>query len=349
MQFSSDNAESWAPEVLEALAKAAEGPLPSYGDDPLTEEVGQRFNHIFEKDVTVFLVATGTAANSLAFASLCPPYGAIFAHEAAHVMVDECGAPEFFTGGAKMVALPGDAGKIAPDTLTHALSHFFEGFVHHSQPHVLSLTQATESGTVYSPEEVAVLAKIAHGRGMAVHMDGARFANALVHLGCSPAEATWKAGVDVMSFGATKNGCLAAEAVVFFNPDGAASFPYLRKRAGHLFSKHRVLAAQMLAYLEEDRWLKLAAHANAMAARLGGELAGIEGVRLWYPVQANEVFPSFPGEVAAQLMGEGAAFHPWIVPGDPAQGQMCRLVTSFKTKDEDVDAFLTATRRLCGA
>lgn len=349
MFFSSDNAESWAPEILEALVAAADGPMPSYGDDALTADVSAKLNELFECEVAAFLVPTGTAANSLAFATLCPPFGAIFAHEAAHVMVDECNAPEFFTGGAKMVPLPGAAGKIAPDTLTHALTHFFEGFVHHAQPHVLSLTQATESGTVYRPDEIAALAKIAHGRGMAVHMDGARFANALVHLGCTPAEATWKAGIDVMSFGATKNGCLAAEAVIFFNPEQAKTFPYLRKRAGHLFSKHRVLAAQMQAYLKDGLWLKLAGHANAKAAWLGHELSTIDGVRLWYPVEANEVFASFPGGVAADLMKEGASFHPWTVPGDPAQGAMCRLVTSFRTTNPQLDHFIAATKRLCGA
>lgn len=347
MNFSSDNAESWAPEVLAALGKAAEGTLPSYGGDPLTEDVTRRFSALFEKDVAVYLLATGTAANSLAFATLCPPFGAIFAHEAAHVQMDECGAPEFFTGGAKMVALPGEGGKIAPETLRGALGHFAEGFVHHSQPRILTLTQATESGTVYTGDEIKALASVAHDRQMAVHVDGARFANALAHLDCSPADATWKAGVDVMSFGATKNGCLAAEAVIFFNPGQACDFPYLRKRSGHLFSKHRVLAAQMLAYLEDDLWLGLARHANKMAARLGGELEKIDGVRVWYPVQANEVFPTFPGDVARQLMAEGASFHPWIVPGDPSGGRMCRLVTSFKTTDQEVDDFIAAARRRC--
>ncbi len=347
MDFSSDNAEGWAPQVLDALVAASDGAMASYGDDPLTDEVGRRFNEIFEKEVAVFLVPTGTAANGLAFATLCPAYGAILAHEASHVQLDECGAPEFFTGGAKMLPLPGEDGKIAPETLTHALGHLFEGFVHHSQPHILTLTQATENGTVYTTKEISALADIAHGRKMAVHMDGARFANALVHLGGSPAQATWKAGVDVMSFGATKNGCLAAEAVVFFAPEKAGAFAYLRKRAGHLFSKHRVLAAQMLAYLEGDLWLRLAAHANAMALRLGSGLEDVSGTRLWYPVQSNEVFASFPGDVAARLIGQGASFHPWIVPGDPAQGQMCRLVTSFRTSPEAVDGFVKLAKSMC--
>lgn len=347
MDFSSDNAEGWAPEILEALARAGTGPMPAYGNDPLTADVARRFSDLFERKVAVFLVPTGTAANGLAFAAVCPAYGAIFLHEAAHAQIDECGAPEFFTGGAKMIPLRGANGKVAPDTLSEALTHFYEGFVHHAQPSLLSLTEATESGTVYTPAEIETLAAVARARHMSVHLDGARFANALVHLGCSPAEATWKAGVDLMSFGATKNGCLAAEAVVFFHPDRATSFEYLRKRTGHLFSKHRVLSAQMLAYLDGDLWLRLASHANRMAARLGAALAGIDGVRLWYPVEANEVFVSFPGEVAWRLMEQGASFHPWQVPGDPAGGRMCRLVTSFKTREDDVDRFVALTRQLC--
>lgn len=348
MDFSSDNAESWAPEILTALAAAGNGPVAAYGNDPLTSAVARRFDELFEREVAVFFVATGTAANSLAFASLCPPYGAIFVHEAAHVQIDECGAPEFFTGGAKLIPLAGMHGKVAPTTLSQALSHFYDGFVHHSQPSVLSLTQASEAGTVYTPTEIKALAEVAHSRRMAVHVDGARFANALVHLGCTPAQATWQAGVDVMSFGATKNGCLAAEAVVFFDPAQAQSFAYLRKRSGHLLSKHRLLSAQMLAYLTDDLWLHLARHANTMATHLGDELGRIEGVELWHPVQANEVFVSFPGAVALRLLEKGASFHPWQVPGDPAGGHMCRLVTSFQTAADDIDRFIDLARQLCG-
>jgi threonine aldolase len=347
MDFSSDNAEGWAPEVLDALAAANDGPVPAYGNDPVTADVAQRFNRIFEREIAVFLVSTGTAANALAYAAVAPAWGAIFVHEAAHVQVDECGAPEFFTGGAKLIPLPGEHGRIAPQTLTAALAHFYDGFVHHVQPSVLGLTQATESGTVYMPDEVATLTEVAHARRMAVHMDGARFANALVHLGCTPAEATWKAGVDVMSFGATKNGCLAAEAVVFFKPEQAASFAWLRKRSGHLFSKHRVLSAQMQAYLEDDLWLRLAGHANRMATRLGAGLASAHGVRLWHPVQANEVFVSFPGDVAARLFERGVSFHPWQVPGDTAEGRMCRFVTSFRTREDDVDRCVALVQELC--
>jgi len=347
MNFSSDNAEGWAPQILEALVEANEGPMASYGADPLTDQVGKAFNDLFEKEVAAFLVPTGTAANSLAFATLCPPYGSIYAHEAAHVQIDECGAPEFFTGGAKMMPLAGESGKITADTLAHALGFSMKGIVHHSQPHLISLTQATECGTVYSPAEVRAVADVAHERDLSVHMDGARFANAIAHLKCSPAEMTWKVGVDVMSFGATKNGCMAAEAVIFFDPAKVGAFEYLRKRAGHLFSKHRVLAAQMAAYLKDDLWLELATHANAQAQRLGKGLSDLEGVRLWYPVEGNEVFASFPGDAAARLMSKGVSFHPWIVPGDPAQGQMCRMITSFRTQEADVDQFLKLAKKEC--
>ena len=346
MDFTSDNAEGWAQEILTALVEANVGPAPAYGDDPLTARVSQRFNELFEREVAVFLVATGTAANGLAYAALSPPYGAIFVHEAAHAQVDECGAPEFFTGGAKLVPLAGDHGKLTPESLGGSLALFFDGFVHHAQPSVLSLTQATESGTVYRPSEVADLAEVARGRNMAVHMDGARFANALVHLGCTPAEITWKVGVDALSFGATKNGCLAAEAVVFFRPQQSASFPYLRKRSGHLFSKHRVLAAQMHAYLDDGLWLRLAGHANRMAAKLATGLSAIAGVRLWHPVEANEIFVSFSGDTAARLLAAGVSFHPWQVAGDPAGGRMCRFVTSFATREDDVERCIARVREL---
>ena len=346
MNFTSDNAEGVAPEILDALSRANDGPASPYGDDPLTAAVERRFAEIFERELAVFLVATGTAANGLAFASMSPPWGAVLVHEAAHVQIDECGAPEFFAGGAKLLPLPGELGKLTPGSVRDALSYAYDGFVHHAQPSVLSLTQATEHGTVYTFAEVAELAEVARSRHMTVHMDGARFANALVHLGCSPAEITWKSGVDVLSFGATKNGCVAAEAVVFFDRERAKSLPYLRKRSGHLLSKHRFLAAQMEAYLDGDLWLRLAGHANHQAADLARQLASVPGVVVWSPVQANEVFVSFPGDGAARLLQRGAAFHPWQVPGDPAEGRMCRLVTSFRTTAADVERFVALVRDL---
>ncbi len=336
MNFASDNAEGWAPEILEALRVANEGAMPSYGDDALTKEVTAALSEVFERDVAVVLVPTGTAANGLAFAALTPPFGAVLVHEASHVQLDECGAPEFFTGGAKLLPLPGGGGKIAPDALVERLSFIPMKSVHHVPPKLLSLTQATECGTAYTPDEVAALAHIAKGRGMALHMDGARFANALVHLGCSPAEITWKAGVDALSFGATKNGCMAVEALVFFDPAMSGEVEYLRKRAGHLFSKHRFLSAQMLAYLKDDLWLHLARHANDSAVALANGLANSQNARLWYPVEANEVFISLDKSVAKRLRAAGAVFHPWVMPDDPAGGRMYRFVTSFRTEMADV-------------
>ncbi len=336
MNFASDNAEGWAPEILEALAAANEGAMASYGDDNLTAEVTKVFSKLFERDVAVFLVPTGTAANGLAFGALAPRYGAIFVHEASHVQMDECAAPEFFTGGAKLIPLAGDDGKIAPETFERSLSYIHDGFVHHAPPKILSLTQASECGTVYSVDEIAALSGLAKARHLAVHMDGARFANALVHLGCSPAEATWKAGVDVLSFGATKNGCIAAEALVFFDPGQVGDVEFLRKRAGHLFSKHRFLSAQMLAYLKDDLWLRLATHANTCAQALGNGLASTAGATLWYAVEANEVFVSLDEGAIERLKAAGAAFHPWVVPGDPANGRILRFVTSFRTDMADV-------------
>lgn len=344
MNFASDNAEGWAPEILDALQQVNNGPASPYGDDECTAQVTAALSKIFERDVAVFLVPTGTAANGLALATLCPRYGSVFVHEASHVQLDECGAPEFFTGGAKLIPLPGDNGKIAPETLEAALATVPPKSVHHVPARVLSLTQATECGTAYTPAEVSALSQVAKARKMAIHMDGARFANALVHLGCTPAEATWKAGVDVLSFGATKNGCIAAEALIFFDPDMAADVAYLRKRSGHLFSKHRFLSSQMQAYLKDDLWLKLARHANQCASDLGAELAQCPGSKVWYPVEGNEVFVSLEAAALKRLRGAGAVFHPWVMPGDPAGGQMVRLVTSFRTDKKDVARFIDVAK-----
>lgn len=344
MDFSSDNASGVAPEILAALERANRDMAAAYGGDDLTARVQARFNDLFEREVATFLVPTGSAANGLSLATLTPPYGAVLCHEASHIERDECGAPEFFTGGAKLVALPGEAARLAPDTVKKALGYLPAGVVHHVQAACLSLTQATEAGTVYTPDEVAALSEVAHGAGLSVHMDGARLANAIVHLGCSPAEATWRAGVDALVFGATKNGAMAAEAVVFFDPDKAGDFAFRRKRAGHLLSKGRFLAAQMDAYLDGDLWLKLARHANDMARRLGDGIKSVAGCRLSYPVQANEVFAEIaPGFVAA-LSRAGARFHPWIVPGDPAGGRIIRMVTSFATQQKEVDRAVNILR-----
>jgi threonine aldolase len=341
MNFLSDNAYGAWPEIVEAVAAAAAGPAPSYGADALTAKVGDRLEQIFARRVITFPVISGTAANALALATLCPPHGAVFCHVEAHIAVDECGAPEFFTHGAKLIGIEGTHGKITPAALATALSHHLKGFVHHAQPAVLSLTQSTELGTVYTPDEIAALSRLAHEHGMKVHMDGARFANALAYLGVSPAAATWQAGVDVLSFGATKNGAMAAEAVVFFDPADARDFEYRRKKGGHLVSKMRFVSAQLDAYLTGDRWLARASHANRLAERLAAGLNGI-GVELAHPVEANAVFARLPDALAARLREGGAEFYDW---GPPAGGRtLVRLVTSFATPDTDVERFVALAK-----
>jgi threonine aldolase len=344
MNFMSDNAAGAAPEILTALARANEGTAASYGGDEITARLTDKFSMLFEKKVAVYPVATGTAANALALATLTPHYGAVFCHEGAHIHVDECGAPEFFSGGAKLVPLKGAHGKLTPEAIKTALAHFHRGFVHHPQPAAISITQATEHGTSYTVGEVEALARFAKAEKLALHMDGARFANALAFLKCTPAEITWKAGVDAMSFGVTKNGALAAEAVVFFDAARAADVEYRRKRSGHLFSKMRFLSAQIEAMLDNGLWLKLAGHANAMAARLGDALKAVPGFALAQPVEANEVFAKLPSEAAMKALEQaGAKFYLWepVTDGRP----VIRLVCSFATHEAEVDRFLAAVKQ----
>jgi len=349
MNFASDNAAAVAPEILAAIAAANEGSALAYGNDAVTRRVEQRFAELFEHEVTVFLVPTGTAANALAIAHLAPPWGAVLCHAEAHIATDECGAPEFFGGGTKLIGLAGVACKIGADALSAALERGQWGGPHHVSPAVLSLSQATEAGTIYQPDELRRLAAVAHARGMSVHMDGARLANALARLDVRPAEATWKAGVDVLSFGATKGGALAAEAILFFDPARAAGMQERRKRAGHLLSKHRFVAAQMEAYLANDLWLRLARHANVMAAQLGQGLTAAGYAPVW-PVEANEVFAVFPRATCERLQSAGASFYPWTtdsVPAGSAAGDssmLVRLVCSFATEAADVARFLATIK-----
>jgi threonine aldolase len=349
MNFASDNAAGIAPEIFAAIARANDGAALAYGRDSWTRRVEQRFAETFERDVAVFLVATGTAANALALAHLAPPWGAVLCHREAHIATDECGAPEFYGGGIKLVGLSGEAGKIAPETLRRALDGGQWGGPHHVSPSVLSLSQATEAGTVYRPDEIRELADIAHARGIAVHVDGARLGNALARMNASLAQATWKAGVDVLSFGATKGGALAAEAAVFFDPARAANMPERRKRGGHLLSKHRFVAAQFEAYLADGLWLKLARHANAMADRLAAGLTAAGLVPVW-PVEANEVFVAIPSRIDARLKAAGASYYPWTTNSLPPnlaltrEGVLVRLVTSFATTADEVDRFVAMVR-----
>ena len=345
MIFTSDNWAGASDAVMAALATHNSGAVPAYGDDPLTTQVTERFSTLFERDVAVFFVATGTAANALALASVTPPGGITFCHASAHIRVDECGAPEFL-GSGRLHPVAGPAGKMELAALKEAMDAYPEGGVHHGQAAAVSLSQATEAGTAYTPDEVAAFAEVAKSRSMALHMDGARFANALVALGATPAEATWKAGVDILSFGGTKNGCWCAEAVVFFDPDKAAQFPYLRKRAGHLFSKSRFVAAQFDAYLADNHWHALAAHANGQARRLAEGIGKSNIARLAWPNRSNELFVILAEPAFAALEAAGAALHEW--PADVLDGtdrlgkdeRLVRLVTSFRTRDDEVDRFL---------
>ena len=255
MNFASDNAYGVAPEMLEALADANSGSAASYGDDPLTARLGVVLAEVFEHELSVFPVITGTAANALALARLVPPHGTIFCHRDAHIATDECGAPGLFTQGARLATLDGADGKITPGELDRAVSQIAVGSVHHSQPAAVSVTQVSEMGTCYWPDELRAIASVAQTHGMKLHMDGARLANALAFLGCRPAEVTWKAGIDVLSLGMSKNGALGAEAVVFFHPGDIGDFEFRRKRFGHLVSKMRFVSAQLLCAFEQERWL----------------------------------------------------------------------------------------------
>ena len=313
MNFGSDNVSGVHDAILDALREANAGTAVAYGHDDWTARAVARLRDVFECDLSAYLVVTGTAANALALAACCPPHGAVVCHHEAHITTDECGAPEMFTGGAKLMGVRGAAGKLTPAAVTAMLATMGRG-EHEQRPSVLSLSQATELGTVYTPAEVAALAELARAQHMHLHMDGARFANALVRLGCTPAELTWKAGVDVLSFGATKNGALGVEAVVFFDRSLTDDFLYRRKRAGHLVSKGRYLGAQMLAYLDGDLWLGNARHANTLADRLAAGLRTLPGVRLPLPVEANEVFAIVPRAVHEKLRADGARYLEW--PGE---------------------------------
>ncbi|MCX7361434.1 MAG: low specificity L-threonine aldolase [Alphaproteobacteria bacterium] len=344
MNFRSDNEVGAHPAIIEAVSRAFScGPAFSYGADEWTKRVVQRLRDLFEKpDLAAFPVATGTAANGLALSCCTPPWGSIFCHPTAHIAAEETNAPEFFTSGARLYRVDGPTGKIDAQKLADALAEPVYGVVHFPQPSAVSVTQATESGTVYSPEEIATIAASTHRHGLKLHMDGARFANALSAVGCSPAELSWKAGVDALSLGATKNGAMAAEVVVFFDAGLAREFEYRRKRGGHLLSKLRLLSAQLDAYFTDGLWLANARHANEMARRLSSGLLGLKGVSLLYPVDANEIFVVLPDPVHEALKAGGAHYHPW--PCDRPGEHAYRLVTAFDTDPAHVDRFLSIAK-----
>lgn len=343
MIFASDNWSGVSERVLATFAEAAGSGGPAYGDDALTATARRRFNEIFEREVSVFFVASGTVANALALSAYARPGGIVFAHDEAHVTVDEAGSFEFFSGGNRILPVDATAGKISVPALTHALEPFVGARVHHGQPVAVSLTQITEYGAAYQPEEIADLARVAKSHGLAVHMDGARFAGAVAALGTSPADLTWKAGIDVLSFGGTKNGCFAAEAVVFFDPAHARDFAYARQRAGQGYSKNWFLASQFAAYLDGGHWLDLARHANRMASRLANAIAVSRSARLVFQPDANEIFAVIDKAADARLRAAGAVYYPWPTEGlddtVSADEVLIRLVTSFRTTDDEVDRF----------
>ena len=339
--FTSDNIAGASPEILEALMAASTCAAQPYGNDELTSQLEQQFRELFECNLRLFLVPTGTAANVISLATVTPVWGSILCHPDAHINNDESSAPEFYTGGARLVEVDGPNGKLDPNALRSAVQCKV-GDVHSVQPSAVSITQATETGHVYSLEELNEIGEICRDHNVKLHMDGARFANALVALDCTPAEMTWKAGVDVLSFGATKNGVLSAEAIVLFDTDLAEEMAFRRKRGGHLFSKMRMLAAQMEAYLKNDLWLQNARHANAMAARLKRGLGAIEGVDLMGATEANIIFCRLPEAVIDGLAEQGFRFyHDRWGPG------VVRLVTTFATAEDEVDAFIQSAQQLC--
>ncbi len=323
MRFFSDNAAAVCPEVLAALGQVNQLDT-AYNGDRWSKALDGAFSELFGTQVRALWVPTGTAANSLALAALCPPYGGVVCHREAHINVDECGAPEFYTHGAKLLAGDGPGAKLTPQAI-QAVIDPIRNDVHQVQPHAISITNATEYGLVYAPDEVAAIGELARTRGLGLHMDGARFANAVAHLGCHPGEVTWRAGVDALSFGCVKNGGMSAEALVFFRPELAEATLYRRKRAGLLFSKGRYLAAQILAMLEGDLWLRNARAANA-GARLLAEAAG---ERLVYPVEANEVFVRVTAAEAASLRALGFDFYDWGV-------SEARLVVSWDQSEDAI-------------
>lgn len=345
MFFASDNGGPAAPEVIAAISRANQGAAMPYGADPIMDSVRKKIREIFEApEAVVFLVATGTAANALALASLVQPWQTIFCHRIAHIEEDECGAPEFYTGGSKLTLLDGENGKIDPEGLSNTIAYTGRAGVHNVQKGALSLTNATEAGTVYTVEEVTTLCNIAKKHDLPCHMDGARFANALVRLGCTPAELTWKAGIDVLCFGGTKNGLLGVEAVIWFNPKPVWEFELRRKRGGHLFSKHRFLSAQMDSYLTDDLWAELARKANRAADRLAEGILQVPGASLIHPVEANAIFARWPRKGHVKAQEAGAKYYHWPfdqpLVGPPDDSISARLVCNWATTDAEIDAFL---------
>jgi threonine aldolase len=330
ISFRSDNVATVAPEILRALEAVNRGPAASYGEDEWSKALNKSFSALFETEVTVFPVSTGTAANALGLAACARAYGAIFCHEHAHIHTSEGAATEAFTGGTKLLPLPGAGFRLTPDSLRQALARTDWGVRNRPQPDALSITQSTEHGTVYRLDEIAALGDLAKGAGLKFHMDGARFANALATLGCSPAEMSWRRGVDILSFGATKNGAMSTEAIVVFDPTLAEPLSYRLRRAGQTWSKMRYAAAQLIAYVEDGLYLRLAGQANALASRLAESIATVPGAALVAPVEANLVFLTLPPAMIDALQAAGVKLA-------RRSETTVRLVTRFDGRTEDID------------
>ena len=341
LNLCSDNEAPIAPSILKSILEANSGFAHSYGEDDLTKQLRKAFAELFEREVEVFPVVTGTAANALALGHITPAYGAIYCASQAHILVDECGAPGFFSGGASMVPINTIQGKIDASHFEDLINNWGVHGDHEPKPCALSVTQTTEVGTLYTTEEICRLSDLAHSHNMVVHMDGARFANAVASLGCNPADITWRAGVDVLSFGATKNGALAAEAVVFFTDNHAKEFGRQRMRGGHLLSKMRYVSAQLLAYLRGGLWLELASKANASAIHLRDGLMQLRGVEVLYKVEGNAVFARLPEVVLEGLLSQGYLFHRW-----PGEADLVRLMCSYSLQKKEIDDFIGAASLL---
>ncbi len=350
MQFGSDNQAGASKQVLETLKLANTGFTHGYGDDQWCAKAKEALTEVFGCELEVFFVATGTAANSLALSCLVKPWQTFLCHHQAHVLLDESTAPEFFSGGARPVAISHRAGKLEPRHLQQFFKNVSPEVPHTPSAAALSITQTNEAGHVYTAAEITALCSLAHDHELHVHMDGARFANAVAALGCPPADITWKAGVDVLSLGATKCGALAAEAVIFFNPELATDFIHRRKRSGHLVSKGRLFGAQFVGWLEDNHWLKLAGHANRQAQQLAENLASYSSIQQVWPCQANEIFLIMPTQLAEKLYAAGAEFYQWPVTALPSgitlkkTDVFVRLVTSFASSDAHISEFCEIVR-----
>jgi threonine aldolase len=348
MFFGSDNQTGCSARVLQALTRANEGFTPGYGDDEWTAHAADALQKTFETELDVFFVASGTAANCLSLAALVAPWQTILAHSGSHILLDESTAPEFFTAGARIHGIGRGCGKLTPALLNDHMTTVGQHVPHNPLPGAVSLAQANENGLVYTPDEVAGIATWARQRSLGVHMDGARFSNAVASLACTPAEITWKAGVDILVLGASKNGCLAAEAVIVFDRKHSQSIVHQRKRSGHLLSKGRFFGAQFSAWLEDDHWLDMARHANRQARMLAEKIQSIPGVLLAWPVDANELFVCLKKSSAAQLRACGAQFHEWYADALPLGCALkddevsIRLVCSFATSDAHIDQLMAA-------